>query len=392
MNSSRDGISGLFAQAFNSPLLEDKRYQWVDYLRGIAIMLIVYRHVLIGIQRGQIEVPEILVNANMIFYSFRMPLFFILSGIFIGRSLSKYPIGDIILKKFQLLFYPYLVWATIQICLQIFFSDVTNSARGLKDFGYIFTQPRELDQFWYLPALFNTSVVYLLLKSKLKLHIALQLLLGVIFYFISSTFDIISMLSDWMAFYIFFAVGDLIASRIFRPSTRKLLTNRWTILTVIPIFIIVQHYYLQHDFGNFALTMRSDALKPSYLDHLTGQAEFLLIALTGCFSMFVLAFKLQDWQAFKFLRIIGFHSLYIYVMHVIITAAIRLTLIIIFGIANPLVLLVTSITFGIVIPILFYNLVVKDGPGWFLFNYRKNNKADSLDASEKSSISSGQRL
>ena len=61
----------------------------MDYLRGIAIILIVYRHVLVGLQKGMIVVPEILVHANMIFYSFRMPLFFILSGIFISRSLAK---------------------------------------------------------------------------------------------------------------------------------------------------------------------------------------------------------------------------------------------------------------------------------------------------------------
>jgi fucose 4-O-acetylase-like acetyltransferase len=392
MNSFRGGISYLFSRAFNFTLLEDKRYQWVDYLRGIAIVLIVYRHVLIGIQRGLIEVPEILVDANMVFYSFRMPLFFILSGIFIGRSLAKYPVGSIIFKKFELLFYPYLVWASLQIALQIFFSDVTNSARGLKDFGYLLTQPRELDQFWYLPALFNTTVIYILLKTKLKLHLAFQLLLGIVFYFISSTFDIISMLSDWMAFYIFFAIGDLVSNVIFRPSTRKLLVNPWTMLVVIPVFAVVQHYYLKHDFGNFALTARSDALKPTYLAHLTGQVEFLMIALIGCFSMFVLAFKLQDWKSLRFIRIIGYHSLYIYVMHVIVTAAIRLTLIIIFGINDPIILLVTSITFGIIIPIMFYNLVVKNGPGWFLFNFRKTPKTVSLDAVEKSSVGSSHRL
>jgi fucose 4-O-acetylase-like acetyltransferase len=372
MNSSRGGIYNLLSGAFNIPLLQEKRYAWVDYLRGLAIVLIVYRHVLIGIQRGHIAVPQALIDANMIFYSFRMPLFFILSGIFISRSIKKYAVKKLIYQKFEILVYPYLVWASLQITLQILFSDVTNSSRTLIDFTYLLTQPRELDQFWYLPALFNCSVIYLLLKTKLKLHIALQILLGLILYFISSSFDIISMLSDWMAFYIFFAIGDAISQWIFLPSTKKILKNYWTLIILIPFFIYIQDYYLQQDFGNFALTAKSDALKPDYLMHLRGQSEFLLIALVGCFCMFVLAFRLQDWNVFKFLRVFGYHSLYIYVMHVIITAGVRLTLIIIFHITNPIALLFTSILFGIILPIIFYNTLVKNGPFWFLFSYNKN--------------------
>ncbi|MBA2746245.1 MAG: acyltransferase [Flavisolibacter sp.] len=388
MDASRDGNTGFFSIAFNLPLLDNKRHQWVDYLRGVAIILIVYRHVLIGIQRGNIVVPEVLVDANMVFYSFRMPLFFILSGIFISRSLEKYSIKQLVFKKFDLLFYPYLVWASLQITLQIVMSDVTNSARSWIDYTYLFTQPRELDQFWYLPALFNATVIYIFLKAKLKLHLALQLLLGILLYFISSSFDMLSMISDWMAFYIFFVTGDLIASKIFLPSTKKFLKSYWTLILIIPVFVAVQHYYLQQDFGNFALTAQSDALKPSYFTHLRGQAEFLLIALFGAFCMFVLAFRLQDWKILKFLRIVGYHSLSIYVMHVIVTASVRLSLIIIFGIRDPFVLLFTSIAMGIIIPILFYNLLIKNGPAWFLFSFSRDHEKTTYKKEVKTSLNS----
>ena len=83
------GMRDWVSKGFNLSVIQKSRLQWVDYLRGIAIILIVYRHVLVGIERGNIVMPQILVNANMIFYSFRMPLFFILSGIFISTSLAK---------------------------------------------------------------------------------------------------------------------------------------------------------------------------------------------------------------------------------------------------------------------------------------------------------------
>jgi len=79
----------LLSRAFNWQVLQKSRMPWVDYLRGIAIVLVVYRHSLIGIDRGGLLVPAALEKANMIFYSFRMPLFFILSGIFISGSLAK---------------------------------------------------------------------------------------------------------------------------------------------------------------------------------------------------------------------------------------------------------------------------------------------------------------
>ena len=124
MKLSGQGIRALVSKGFNLPVIQKSRLQWIDYLRGIAIILIVYRHVLVGIQRGNIEMPEILVSANMVFYSFRMPLFFILSGIFISRSLAKKSLNQIIGIKFENLFYPYLIWCFIQISLQIFFGKI----------------------------------------------------------------------------------------------------------------------------------------------------------------------------------------------------------------------------------------------------------------------------
>ena len=176
------GIRDLVSKGLNLSVIQKSRLQWIDYLRGIAIILIVYRHVLVGIERGNIAMPAILVNANMIFYSFRMPLFFILSGIFISSSLAKKSLKELIGIKFEKLFYPYLVWCTLQVTLQIIFSGVTNSNRTVMDYTYIFYQPRNLDQFWYLPALFNTTIIYLFVTAKLKANPGVQLILGLAFY------------------------------------------------------------------------------------------------------------------------------------------------------------------------------------------------------------------
>lgn len=352
-------ISSFFARGFAISLLERNRFSWVDYLRGIAIILVVYRHALIGIERSGMIVPKALVDANMIFYSFRMPLFFIVSGIFIGGSLKRKRLSQVIEKKFETLFYPYLVWAFIQVTLQILLSGFVNSERSWFDYLYIIYQPRNLDQFWYLPALFNTTVIYIIVKVKLKPPQWLQLSAGVVLYFVSAHLTKISMLSDWMEFYLFFAIGDTIASLFFTDRIQKLLGSSKTLILIIPVFIITQVFYLRH-------------YEYYYRDYFSGQLQFLAIALIGCFTMFVFAFCLQKWKIISWLRIFGYHSLYIYVMHVLVIAFMRIVMTKVLGVHNATILLFNGIFWGITLPVLFYNLFIKDKLFWFLFTYKKN--------------------
>jgi fucose 4-O-acetylase-like acetyltransferase len=350
-----------FSKAFNLAILQKNRMPWVDYLRGIAILLVVYRHVLVGLQRSNFTIPVGLINANMIFFSFRMPLFFILSGMFINSSIIKRSLKQLAFIKFENLLYPYLVWAFIQITLQILLSRFTNSDRGLKDYLLIFYEPRGLDQFWYLPALFNTTMIYILVKVKLKATSWVQLLLGAALYLTSPYIRGLSMVSDWMEFYIFFAVGDALSSFFFKKKSQDFLKKYSTFLLVIPLFTIAQFYYLSH-----STVYYSD-------DHM-GKLAYLPIVFIGCFSMFVLAFRLQNWNILKFLRVLGFHSLFIYVMHVIISAFTRIVLIHLFGINNPYLLLIGGIATGVTIPVIIYNLLIKDNVGRFLFSLSKHPK------------------
>lgn len=351
-------LQSLLARSFNTSVLEKSRYPWVDYLRGIAILLVVYRHVLIGLERSNLVIPQPLVDANMMFFSFRMPLFFILSGLFIGGSLLKRSLAALLKIKFENLLYPYLIWAFIQVTLQIALSSFTNANRTWEDYTYILYQPRALDQFWYLPALFNTTAIYLLVKVKLRLANHWQLVLGFVLYLISPYFEGVTMISDWMEHYLFFALGDSLATLFFQPKTQSFMRARWPLLAAIPFFAVTQWYYLQHP--------------------LTEGLLFLPISLIGCFTMFLLAYRFQEWGVLRFLRILGFHSLYIYVMHVLVSAFTRMILYKILGIHQPVILLFCGIAAGVIIPVIIYNLLIKDNIGWFLFSpVRKKGKVQS---------------
>ncbi len=358
MSLSKQKSSGFFSKAFNLPYLNQTRLKWVDYVKGIAIVLVVYRHVLIGIERSGINIPSYMVTANMIFYSFRMPLFFILSGLFINASLQKKTFKELFSIKLETLIYPYFIWVFLQVTTQIIFTDFTNSSRGLIDYTYIFYLPRELDQFWYLPALFNVTLVYAFIKSKLNPPVFFQIVFGLALYFTSPYLRDISIISDWMEFYVFFAVGDAVSHFLLNTSNQQKLKSPLLLVLSFPVFIFIQLYYLS---------------KPeSYFTSIaTGRTEYIFIALAGCFMMIVFSLFIENFKQIRFLRIIGLHSLYIYVMHVFVFSFIRIILMKFLHIANPFVLLLSGITISIPVCIMIYNLLIKENILWFLFSFRK---------------------
>ena len=192
-----------------------------------------------------------------------------------------------------------------------------------------------------------------MIKTKLKPAIWHQFIIGLIFYFLSPYFQSVSMMSDWMAFYIFFVLGDAISVFFFKESTQRFLKRKLTFLIIIPIFVLTQIYYLSNNIS---------------------QLEFLMIALIGCLSMFVVAFQLQRWNILAILRVFGYHSLYIYVMHVFAAAFTRIIMEHFIGIYNPVVLLFTGIFFGVTIPVIFYNFLIRDNVLWFLFSLSKKHE------------------
>lgn len=367
MKVSQTDKQSWFSKAFNTSVLEKNRMAWVDYLRGIAIVLVVYFHVLLGIEASGLQVPVYLSDANLIFHSFRMPLFFILSGIFISGSLAKKTFRQIALIKFENLMYPYLIWAFIQVTIQIILAQYTNSNRSLIDYSYILYQPKRLDQFWYLPALFTTTIVYLFIKTKFKPPAWVQFAVGIIAYFAYLHLQQISMLTNWMAFYIFFALGDSISVFFFKDSTQNFLKKPLTLILALPVFILIQLFYVQH--------------LPYYINHNLGHVSFLFIALFGVFTMLLIAFRLQALDTLRFLRVFGYHSLYIYVMHLMVVAFVRIILTKVLGVYNVYILLVTCIFFGVTIPVMVYNLFIRNNFAWFLFSYHKK-KAKALPAKE----------
>jgi peptidoglycan/LPS O-acetylase OafA/YrhL len=293
-----------------------------------------------------------------------MPLFFIVSGIFLGGSLLRKGIGGYINNRFQTIFYPLLIWGAIQVTLQMGFSDYVNAKRFPIDYLNLIFDPRKIEQFWYLNALFFVSALYAIMSWYLKFKPVQQLVTGLLFYSVAAWCYArgtqIGFLIDVLFFYVFFAIGDIISDMILNGKNYKLLSSYRTMLLVLPGFVALQHYFtrlnLLHGDDYFIQYHRPDL--------------YIITALLGCAFVMNVSFVLQKLNIFRFLRVLGYHSLYIYVMHLMITAGIRVLMVRVLGIENVPAVMTVSVVTGVLLPIIIYNLAERAGL-WWLFTLKR---------------------
>ncbi|MEP6583069.1 MAG: acyltransferase [Ginsengibacter sp.] len=347
------------------------RHLWVDYAKGIAIILVLYRHVFEGIKNSGIDVSKhlFLEEWNIVFFSFRMPLFFIVSGVFVTSSFVKRGMEKFVKTKLRTILYPYFLWGIIQITLQLVFSKYVNGGIKPGSYLYLLYLPREIEQFWYLYALFNVTVLYVILKYYLGLKPWHHLALGLVFFLVSSYLYrsniIIGFVSDILHYYIFIALGDFISGFI-RNRTKWKFYASWRLffLLILP-FTLSQIYFL---YSNIPFPQT----KYQYVEYFK-PLIFLPIAMIGCAFVINIAFILQKYATATWLRVLGKHSLYIYVSHVIVVAGLRILLTKGLQVHSIPLLLTTGIIFGLVVPVLLYKIAVRINMPW-IFTLEDNKK------------------
>ncbi|WP_202793322.1 acyltransferase family protein, partial [Escherichia coli] len=88
------------------------RNEWVDYAKGFGIVLVVYEHISRGLYNsGIISDTKWFHFIDSLIYSFHMPLFFFLSGLFLMKSLQVRGLPYFIFNKIDTILYPYLIWS-----------------------------------------------------------------------------------------------------------------------------------------------------------------------------------------------------------------------------------------------------------------------------------------
>jgi len=274
---------------------------------------------------------------------------------------------DYVWGRFSIVFYPLIIWGFLQITLQILFKDYINATPSPSDYINLIIFPRNPSnnqQFWYLNALFFVGAFYAFFKVVLRFALWQQVVLGLLLYSIAGYLGYkgisFYIFPDIFHFYIYFCIGDILSSFIFKKETsRIILSPKWLITSAI--FCII----MQTIFTSINMRHADDNYVNTHMIYL-----FLPISLSGCALMIQLAQLLQKKDSFRWLRVVGYHSLYIYLMHLMLIAAVRIVLVRVLDITYIPLIMAIAISLGVIIPIIVYNLCIRLG-AWWLFSLKK---------------------
>ena len=320
----------------------DQHIGWVDYARGLGILAVVVWHTAGGILRAGIAAPPAVTSVVSAWdaYAYRsMPVFFLVSGLFVVKSLRRTN-RAFVATKARTLLYPYLLWSVLSLALGSIAGGAANNDLTLADLPQILYAP--VLQYWFLPALFVVMVVYML-AYRYHVPTAVLVAAGVIAYVAAAA-------SGWMnavassqyviaqigLFSIFFIIGGAYGPRLLDWLARA--------SAVFLVAIVL---------GGAATTLVLIAGGPQ-----PAPLGLPVVSAVGCLAATVCAaVLLSRWRLASFVQVWGRRSLEIYVAQVICAAATRIVLQRAFHVDGFGLLLVVCSAAGIYLPLLLAEIV-----------------------------------
>ncbi|MBY6198756.1 acyltransferase family protein [Vibrio hangzhouensis] len=227
--------------------MRTEKTDWVDYAKGIGIILVVYGHVIRGLENAGISVPYFN-ELDTIVYSFHMPLFFFISGMFVQQSLDNRGSKGVILSKIDTLVYPYIIWSLCQGMIEVALSTYTNGNATLIEVLSLW-DPRA--QFWFLYVLFTTFCITCLIYYYTKKGLLIiGLALALVAYYQSLPMEIYVVdyvYSKLSSHWVYFMLGMLYqhpSIKSLTQSTRIPLVIACTLFVIIQILLLNEIYIL----------------------------------------------------------------------------------------------------------------------------------------------------
>ncbi|PCK08046.1 MAG: acyltransferase [Alteromonadaceae bacterium] len=309
----------------------ESRERWVDYAKAIGILLVVYGHVARGLFNAGIDMPlETYHLVESIIYTFHMPLFFFLSGLFFYASFLKYGARKFIFRKIDVVVYPYLLWSIFQGLVEAYLSSYTNYIITYSEVFSLLWFPRA--HFWFLYALFSVFVfASLIFTFTAKKYVLPVFLASIALYMFSR------MLPSWVLFdfisdnFVFFMLGIVFSLYAWaeRMSSKPLLC------AIFVAFVVGQAVF----HGYFGLNFEYRGFGSLFL------ASISILTVVSLSMLF-------DPKRARLLAFVGSSSMGIYLMHVLAGSGIRVVLKSFLGVESYIVHLILGCGVGIFAPII----------------------------------------
>lgn len=327
------------------------RLDWVDMAKGLSIFLVVmmYAASSVGEDTGGVGALH---WAIAFATPFRMPEFFLISGLFLSQVIDR-PWRAYADRRVVHYLYFYALWAVIHIVFKVGLL-ATDPVGAVEQIAWAVVQPYGV--LWFIYMLAVVSVVARLLH---ELRAARWAVLAVAAFMQMKSVETGSYLVDQFAeYFVFFYAGYVLAPQLFRLAD-------WA----------ADHVALSAvGLAAWAIINAALVFSPGFAMHpihpVMGYAGIpilhLLLALAGTAALCTIAALLTRLPAMNWLRWMGSKSLVIYVAFVL-PMGISRTVLIKLGIDDPTVLSLAIMAIAIISPLVLYWIVQRIGVGMFLF-------------------------
>ena len=334
------------------------RIDWVDYAKGFCIIFVVMMHSTLGVEKAA-DSQGWMHLAVQFAKPFRMPDFFLISGLFLGLVIDRSWLRYFDRKVVHFAYF-YLLWTAIQFTIKS--PGMLLEGKGIADIAWLYLQTfvEPFGTLWFIYMLPLFFVVTRLLK-----HLPWQLVLAA-----AALLEILPVHSGYLVIdefasrYVYFFAGYLFANNIFaladwaRVNVGKsaLLLAGWLAINAAMTFAPVQGAISAGLAGVPQIDFVSDLPVIS-----------LLLGGMGAIAVIVLASLLSMVRPAAFLGYLGRHSIVVYLAFFLPMAATRVVLLKFapFLDLGTVSLMVTIA--GVAGPVVLLKLVQWSGRGKFLF-------------------------
>lgn len=156
--------------------MKQKRIEWVDYAKGISIILVVLHHAITRNPEGAFF-NETLLYINDTLKFFRMPLFFFVSGLFLYKTLQR-GLKDFLKTRILNLFYLFALWGLIRYLMEIIIPYfILANERTPEDFKLILYHFIDPYRNWFIYALLIFFLITRLTKRALIFTFAFSIIM-----------------------------------------------------------------------------------------------------------------------------------------------------------------------------------------------------------------------
>jgi fucose 4-O-acetylase-like acetyltransferase len=198
------------------PITSGTRSNAVDIVKGVAIILVVLGHTAQGmVHRGWWEGPGAAFTHTFI-YSFHMPAFFFVAGLFVTGSIAKRGSKRFAVDKVKTILYPYVLFALISVAIEPIIARFKSGTHAFHWSTFLISLA-DGDASWFLFTLFVCLMLALItVRAPAWLRFLGGVLLGMIPAFGPQG------VNEVLREFCFLAAGMWVGTRIFRLERVRL--------------------------------------------------------------------------------------------------------------------------------------------------------------------------